>query len=91
MFLGQRYGSKTLPSRIEEREFKVLLESLETAGSESAQLVHQWYRRNENTVPPEYVLTPISAHFPDFLSQVSLIPRKSREIFVCDQTQLNTS
>ena len=71
-FLGQRYGSQTFPSKIDENEFNILLSCLDSSQDPSTQLIRQWFVCNENTIPPRYELKPISSHFPDFLSQVRI-------------------
>ena len=69
-FLGQRHGSKTFPSEIDEKEFEILLGNVDPSDDPSPEVIQQWFHFNENTIPPQYVLKPISANFPDFLSQV---------------------
>lgn len=59
-FVGDRYGWRPPPARVPAAEFEDLLEF---ATTESPQLVWSesqprpgWYRRDDNAVPPEYVL-----------------------------------
>ncbi|NXA53517.1 NWD1 protein, partial [Nothocercus julius] len=53
--LGSRYGHQTAPRLIAEGEFEALI--LQLSG-DSAQLVTQWYHRDENALPTQYVLQP---------------------------------
>lgn len=56
ILLGQRYGWRPLASRIEAEEFEVVLNRIASADDRS--LVESWYRRDDNAVPPEYLLMP---------------------------------
>ncbi|MGD2218156.1 MAG: DUF4062 domain-containing protein, partial [Gemmatimonadales bacterium] len=56
VLLGQRYGWCPAPPRIPADEFQQILEQLTNAGD--VQLVEQWYRRDDNAIPPEYRLLP---------------------------------
>ena len=47
------------------REMDVILEGL-NGQEDVAKLVHQWYKRDENAMPPEYVLQPISSGIPAY-------------------------
>jgi len=63
VLLGQRYGWRPLPSRVEAGEFETVLERI--ANSESRDVVEAWYQRDDNAVPPEYVLKPRSGEWVD--------------------------
>ena len=54
MLLGDRYGWQGFPPRIEATEFFTLLEEVEDESD--LQLLHDWFKRDDNAVPPEYVL-----------------------------------
>jgi hypothetical protein len=54
ILLGNRYGWRPLPEEVSEDEFRALEEA---ALSEPARnILRDWYRRDENAVPPVYVL-----------------------------------
>ncbi|NXE55376.1 NWD1 protein, partial [Casuarius casuarius] len=53
--LGDCYGRQTVPQLIAEKEFEAL--TLQLSG-DSAQLLTQWYQRDENALPTHYVLQP---------------------------------
>ncbi|NXK54800.1 NWD1 protein, partial [Chauna torquata] len=53
--LGDRYGHQTVPRLIAEKEFEAL--TLQLSG-DSAHLLAQWYRRDDNVLPTCYVLQP---------------------------------
>jgi WD40 repeat protein len=55
VLLGDRYGWRPVPTRIEAAEFEALLERVR-AGQRP--LLLEWYRRDDNAVPPEYRLQP---------------------------------
>jgi hypothetical protein len=56
VLLGQRYGWRPLPWRPEASEFEAVRKQI--AGAEDRALVDSWYQRDDNAVPPEYVLKP---------------------------------
>jgi HEAT repeat protein/tetratricopeptide (TPR) repeat protein len=60
VLLGDRYGWRPLPSRIEKAEFESIRARVpESAGAESDRaLLDLWYRLDSNAVPAEYVLLP---------------------------------
>ena len=60
VLLGDRYGWRPLPSRIEKTEFEAILAKVPDAGAADSDraLVTRWYRLDENAVPAEYVLLP---------------------------------
>jgi hypothetical protein len=56
VLLGDRYGWRPLPAEIPEGEFRAI-EPLVTDATDRA-LLSNWYRRDENAVPPVYCLQP---------------------------------
>lgn len=61
--LGDRYGTRPLPSSIDADEFERLLEWIDQSDDELTKSIKFWYRRDDNTVPPCYLLQPISTMF----------------------------
>ncbi|KAK3582783.1 hypothetical protein CHS0354_035720 [Potamilus streckersoni] len=59
-FLNQKYGYKPLQTAINVAEFETLLSALRESGREVTQLL-TWFKRDDNNVPPMYVLQPISS------------------------------
>ncbi len=63
--LGQRYGSRPLPSVISEDHMDALVTSFNNNrhlfDEEEANLLWKWYKKDENAVTPQYILQPISA------------------------------
>ncbi|WP_287152960.1 tetratricopeptide repeat protein [Candidatus Solincola tengchongensis] len=55
VLLGDRYGWRPLPYRVEAREMEALLAQLDGV---ERNLALSWYRLDENAVPPEYLLQP---------------------------------
>src|SRR5437868_1853381 len=55
VLLGERYGWRPIPPTIPADEFDALDEHLSPS---DRGLVEKWYRRDDNAVPPEYVLQP---------------------------------
>ncbi|XP_033996817.1 NACHT domain- and WD repeat-containing protein 1 [Trematomus bernacchii] len=63
--LGNRYGYRALPRLVPEKHFEVLLSKL-SKNPEGVKQLNQWYLKDNNAVPPTYVLQPITDHFPHF-------------------------
>nr|XP_046248190.1 NACHT domain- and WD repeat-containing protein 1 [Scatophagus argus] len=61
--LGNRYGHRGLPRLIPEKQFEALLSKL-SKNPEGVKQLSQWFLKDNNAVPPTYVLQPITAHFP---------------------------
>jgi len=55
VLLGERYGWLPLPPRIPPDEFE---EIERRVAAEERALLGEWYRRDDNAVPPEYLLQP---------------------------------
>jgi hypothetical protein len=55
ILLGDKYGWQPIPEIIPENEMNPILGKLE--GKEK-ELIQNWYKRDENAIPPEYVLQP---------------------------------
>ena len=61
VLLGDRYGWRPLPYAIPAKEFERLLPHLTPAERSLAcwrEDESGWYRRDDNAVPPEYILQP---------------------------------
>ena len=59
--LGDKYGWRPLPPSVDADEFDSLLQLIDQSDQE---LITSWYLRDDNSVPPFYVLQPISTQFP---------------------------
>eukprot|EP00054_Salpingoeca_dolichothecata_P027043 m.196029 g.196029 ORF g.196029 m.196029 type:complete len:1617 (-) comp25842_c0_seq4:105-4955(-) len=66
--LGQRYGQRSLPSRIPSDEFQKLHGSLKS--EEDKTLAKTWYKLDQNAIPAEYVLEPAEYIYPALGKQV---------------------
>jgi WD40 repeat protein/energy-coupling factor transporter ATP-binding protein EcfA2 len=64
ILLGDRYGWQPLPDEIPAEEFIQIDARLST--QEAEQLLHTWYRRDDNAVPPVYVLQPRTGKLADY-------------------------
>ncbi|XP_071108697.1 NACHT and WD repeat domain-containing protein 2-like [Haliotis cracherodii] len=65
VFLGQKYGYRPLPTHIPASEFLMLREVAKNVQSE-LELFDTWYKVDENSVPPVYILQPISSILTNF-------------------------
>jgi hypothetical protein len=62
VLLGDRYGWRPLPARIEAQEFNKICDQ---APNEGLRLIDQWYERDDNAEPPEFLLKPRTGEFVD--------------------------
>ena len=60
VLLGNRYGWRPLPYEIPVEEYERLFPLVP---SEASSLVEQWYHRDDNAVPPVYVLQPRTGEY----------------------------
>ena len=78
MFLGQKYGYRPLPTKIEDDEFSLVLS---VSSKEDARLLNQWYKLDSNNIPSLFCLQPVSSIFTNFTNKAH--PRLMEE----DQSQ----
>ena len=64
--LGDKYGWRPLPPSVKADEFESLLQLIDRSGD--LELITTWYLRDDNSVPPCYLLQPISSQFPGIKS-----------------------
>ncbi|KAJ8019859.1 NACHT domain- and WD repeat-containing protein 1 [Holothuria leucospilota] len=66
-FLGNKYGYRPLTASIAADVFEKLCELMEgVVEPTTLQLVKDWYRKDLNSVPPVYILQPITSKFHHF-------------------------
>jgi WD40 repeat protein len=63
VLLGQRYGWRSLPTRIEAGEYERVSSRIIDPGDQ--RLVEDWYERDDNAVPAEFVLKPRTGEWVD--------------------------
>lgn len=68
-FLSQKYGYRPFPHRIPTTEFDSLSAAIDD--EEDKQLLQVWFKLDDNAVPPEYVLQPVSTQFKDYVDPPS--------------------
>ena len=61
VLLGDRYGWRPLPEEISADEFENLKTRI--VDHKDQQLLAQWYHRDDNAVPPAYILQPRTGEF----------------------------
>lgn len=66
ILLGNRYGWRPLPEEITVEEFQKLYVAAGTVGEPAVEVFRKWYRRDENAVPPVYLLQSRLPHPPDW-------------------------
>ena len=59
---------RPIPSEIVTEELDRLVAVLETMSNDTT-LLKKWYRKDNNKVPPESILLPITTHLPHFLNK----------------------
>ena len=54
--MGDRYGFRPIQTEIKVKEFEGLLKEAESLKLANVALLEEWYKKDENAVPPHYVL-----------------------------------
>ena len=54
--LGDRYGYRPFPTKIPVVEFEILRTVAEEMNKEHKTLLQEWFWKDENAVPPDYIL-----------------------------------
>ena len=62
--MGQKYGYRPFPVKIVASEFEKLLGAVEN--KDDQQLLTNWFWRDDNTVPAQYLLQPITSLLPHY-------------------------
>ncbi len=68
MFLGDRYGYRPFPAKIEATEFEMLLDIAKEQCSDAYLILTSWFTRDENSIPPKYILQVC------FISHIIILP-----------------
>ncbi|CAJ1059601.1 NACHT domain- and WD repeat-containing protein 1 [Xyrichtys novacula] len=63
--LGNRYGHRSLPRLVPEKLFEVFLSKM-SKNPEGVKLLTRWFLKDNNAVPPTYILQPITAFYPHY-------------------------
>ena len=61
-FLGQKYGYRPFPVKITASEFEKLLAAVDN--EDDRQMLKKWFWRDDNAVPAQYLLLPITSLLP---------------------------
>lgn len=69
MLLGQKYGYRPIPASIDLEEFEIIRKHLDDEEFDLS-LLDVWYVRDDNSVPPQYVLQPIDSVLRNYDSSV---------------------
>ncbi|XP_033756367.1 uncharacterized protein LOC117339097 [Pecten maximus] len=64
-FLGDKYGSRPMPSKIEAVEYKLLRKTAMKLGYDVS-LMDEWFKRDDNAEPAIYYLIPITKILPNY-------------------------
>ncbi|XP_053376600.1 NACHT domain- and WD repeat-containing protein 1-like [Mercenaria mercenaria] len=64
--LSHKYGYTPFPRVIEAVDFEKIFDNIEEPNTKD--LFQKWFTRDDNSVPPAYILSSVSTHIPDFLS-----------------------
>jgi WD40 repeat protein len=71
VLLGDRYGWRPLPEMIPADEFEEIEQRI-TDDTEKT-LLHRWYKRDDNNVPPVYILQPREGEYRDYSTWVNQV------------------
>ncbi|XP_068719523.1 NACHT domain- and WD repeat-containing protein 1-like [Montipora capricornis] len=63
-FLGQKYGYRPFPAKIDASEFEKLLGAV--GNEEDRGVLTKWFWRDDNAVPAQYLLQPITSLLPHY-------------------------
>ncbi|KAL9973170.1 hypothetical protein ACROYT_G019587 [Oculina patagonica] len=63
-FLGQKYGYRPFPAKIPASEFEKLLGAVDN--KDDLQLLKHWFWRDDNSVPAQHLLQPITSLLPNY-------------------------
>ncbi|VDI78486.1 Hypothetical predicted protein, partial [Mytilus galloprovincialis] len=63
--LSHKYGKCSLPRQIPAEKYEKIIKCIDL--SDQTQLLSKWYLKDDNCVPPQYILQPISSHLPEFI------------------------
>lgn len=63
-FLGQKYGYRPFPTKIAANEFESLLATVDN--NDDHELLTKWFWKDDNAVPPQYLLQPITSQLPGY-------------------------
>jgi len=77
VFLGQKYGYRPIPTTIEANEFLMLRGCTQNETEELA-LMDKWYLRDDNAIPPVFILQPISSILTNFNNKVRCTHKLNR-------------
>ena len=75
-FLGQKYGYRPFPPRINADEFEKMLKAVKQAEDET--LLTDWFLKDENCVPAQYQLQPIREKLEHYADDAQ--PEKKKEV-----------
>ena len=75
--LGDKYGYRPLPPSVDAGEFEELLKFMDQ--SDDQLNITSWYLRDDNSVPPCYVLQPVSTQIPWINSVDALVVSKAKQ------------
>lgn len=76
LLLGDRYGWRPLPAEIPDDEFREI--EVRLTDTRERELLAEWYKRDENAVPPVYCLQPREGEYIDFSTWESRVERPLR-------------
>ncbi|WAQ98657.1 NWD2-like protein [Mya arenaria] len=81
VLMGQKYGYRPIPAFIEAAEFEGMRALLAAEGEDAEGLatLGRWYIRDDNSVPPQYVLQPIDSVLTNYHSPKEELKRRARE------------
>ena len=77
-FLGQKYGYRPFPPKIEAKDFEAILKA--TQEEEDRKLLTNWFARDDNVTPALYLLQPIRDKLPDYVNDTE--PDKKKEVIL---------
>jgi hypothetical protein len=71
MLIGQKYGYRPIPASIDAEEFDAICKQLDDLDKDHS-VLDVWYLRDDNMIPPQYILQPIDSILKNYDSSVSV-------------------
>ncbi|XP_067671053.1 uncharacterized protein [Haliotis asinina] len=77
--LSHRYGNYAYPRQIEAQLFRQLMATVTSQKNKA--LMEKWFIEDTNADPPQYILLPVSTHYPQFMSPDFDVYNKNRKLW----------
>ncbi|GFR74146.1 NACHT and WD repeat domain-containing protein 1 [Elysia marginata] len=77
--IGNRYGYRPLPHQVPVEEFEILEGEAQALGLQGLDVLRDWYKKDDNSIPPAYFLSPVNSKLPHFMDNSPENDKKRQE------------